>query len=405
MIELVDEVVKGIDEGKFVGGLFLDLKKAFDTLNHNILLNKLECYGIRGVANEVIKSYLTNRKQFVHIEGECSSLSPINVGVPQGSNIGPLLFLLFINDLGRLKLNGNARLFADDTALFYPHNDIHTIISLMEKDLRILNEYFNANLLSLNASKTKYMIFKSIRKIVPDHDQVRLGCNIIEKVYCFKYLGILFDPVLSWINHINLIEKRVSSYIGILWRVRLFVPSKTLLTYYYAYIHSQINYLISVWGHTASSHLLKLQTLQNRCLKIIFKKPILYSTHELYSDNCHNILPLAFLCEKQTLLFVHDVLNNPMFHHTIEFTNSNLSRRTRQSNNILSIRAVTTRGQKRIKFTGPTLYNSLPSNLQLVNNRSTFNAKIKEYFKQKLNELFNSINLVLSNHSSMLAFK
>lgn len=309
--------------------------------------------------------------------------------MPQGSNIGPLLFLLYINDLGRLELNGTARLFAYDTALFYPNKDIHTVILLMEKDLRILNEYFNANLLSLNASKTKYMIFRSIRKTVPVHTHPRLGSSTIELVDCFKYLGILFDPILSWTTHISSIEKRVASYIGIMWRVRLFVPSKVLLKYYFAYIHSQLNYLISVWGHTASSHLTKLQTLQNRCLKIIFNKQLLYSTLSLYSDNCHKILPLQFLCDIQTLLFIHDVLHNPKFHHNIVLSTSNLTRRTRQSNNLLRIRALTTRGQKRIKFIGPTLYNLLPENIQMIETRSTFNIKIKQHYKLKLNELFN----------------
>lgn len=389
IIELVDDVIDAIDSGKFMGGLFLDLKKAFDTLNHEILLRKLECYGIRGVANTVIKSYLTNRKQFVQIEDKRSSLAPINVGVPQGSNIGPLLFLLFINDLPRLNLNGKARLFADDTALFYPNKDIHSIITLMEKDLQTLNQYFNANLLSLNPSKTKYMIFRSIRRLEPEHDDPRLGPTVIEKVNCFKYLGIQLDPILSWINHIKVVEKRVSSYLGILWRVRLFVPRKILLKYYFAYIHSQLNYLISVWGRTASSHLVKLQTLQNRCLKIIFNKPLLYSTLTLYSDACHSVLPLTNLCDIQTTLFVHDVINNPKFHHTIQLITTNSSRSTRQRNNLQRIRAHTTRGQNRLSFIGPTLYNLLPDNLKLLENRSIFNARIKQHYKQKLNETFN----------------
>lgn len=389
IIELVDDIVDAIDSGKLMGGLFLDLKKAFDTLNHEILLKKLECYGIRGVANTVIKSYLTNRRQFVQIEDDRSRLAPINVGVPQGSNIGPLLFILFINDLPRLGLNGKARLFADDTALFYPNKDVDTIITLMEKDLHTLNQYFNANLLSLNPMKTKYMIFRSFRKIVPEHDHPKLQQTIIEKVFCFKYLGIQLDPILSWIDHIKMIEKRVSSYLGILWRVRLFVPWKTLLKYYYAYIHSQIIYLISVWGRTASSHLQKLQTLQNRCLKIIFKKPLLYSTLSLYSDESHQILPIVNLCDIQTLLFVRDVLYKPKFHHNIQLTCSNHQRASRQNNNLQRIRALTTRGQKRISFIGPTLYNLLPNNLKLTETRSIFNAKIKQYYKQKLNELFN----------------
>lgn len=388
IIELVDDILEEFDAGKFVGGLFLDLKKAFDTLNHDILLKKLECYGIRGIANNVLKSYLTNRKQFVQVGDGRSSLLPISVGVPQGSNIGPLLFILFINDIARLDLNGKPRLFADDTALFYPNKDIHTIIALMEKDLQTLNNFFNTNLLSLNPTKTKYMIFRSIRRIVPAHDHPRLATNIIEKVNCFKYLGIHLDPTLSWNNHIHRIEKRVASYIGILWRVRLFVPCKTLLQYYFAYIHTHFNYIISVWGRTASSHLQKLQCLQKRCLKIIFKKPLLYPTLSLYSDECHKILPISFLCDIQTLLFVHDILFNPKFHHNIQLTASNNSRRTRQANNLQRIRAITTRGQQRIRFIGPTLYNNLPENLQSIENRSIFNARIKQYYKNKLNELF-----------------
>ena len=232
------------------------------------------------------------------------------------------------------------------------------------------------------------MIFRSIRRTVPEHNHPRLGSDIIEKVYCFKYLGLQLDPILSWTDHIRMIEKRVSSYLGILWRVRLFIPSKTLLKYYFAYIHSQINYLISVWGRTATSHLQKLQTLQNRCLKIIFKKPLLYSTLSLYSDDCHNILPIVYLCDIQTLLFVHDVLHNPKFHHNIQLTFPNRSRSTRQRNNLQRIRALTARGQKRMSFIGPTLYNLLPDILKLTETRTIFNTRIKQYYKDKLNELF-----------------
>lgn len=164
VVELVDYVIKQIEAKKIVGGLFIDLKKAFDTLNHNILLKKLEYCGVRGLPNRLIGSYLTNRKQFVAVEGKTSKTLGINTGVPQGSNIGPLLFLVYINDIGKLDLKGIPRLFADDSALFYPGASTDEIVSHVEHDLCILNDYFCMNLLSLNLAKTKYMLFHSPRK-------------------------------------------------------------------------------------------------------------------------------------------------------------------------------------------------------------------------------------------------
>ena len=143
-----------------------------------------------------------------------------------------------------------------------------------------------------------------------------------------------------------------------------------------------------MWGRAASSYLQKLQSLQNRSLKIIFDKPLLFSTLSLFSDTSHNILPLAFLCNTQTLLFVHDILHNNKTHHNIQLTTSNLSHRTRQHNNLQRIRANTTFGQKRFQVIGPKIFNQLPSTLQTIDCRTVFNVRIKQYYKQKLNELF-----------------
>lgn len=162
--ELVDNIINEIESKNIVGALFLDLKKAFDTLDHKILLQKLDLYGIRGVANNIIQSYLENRKQFVFVNGVSSSHKTIDIGVPQGSNIGPLLFLAYINDLGNIPLHGVPRLFADDTALFYPGICSESIMRKMKEDLYSLLAYFNTNLLSLNLSKTKLMFFHSPRK-------------------------------------------------------------------------------------------------------------------------------------------------------------------------------------------------------------------------------------------------
>lgn len=163
--ELVDNILEETDSKKFVGALFLDLRKAFDTLNHDILLRKLEFYGIRGVSNNIIRSYLTNRKQQVSFGGERSSFKEIGTGVPQGSNIGPLLFLIYINDICKINLNGTPRLFADDTALFYPNTNPEIITSNMSEDLRLLQNYFSCNLLSLNLKKNQVYDFQISEEI------------------------------------------------------------------------------------------------------------------------------------------------------------------------------------------------------------------------------------------------
>lgn len=192
------------------------------------------------MANDLIKSYLSDRKQYVALNGTRSSLCSIDIGVPQGSNIGPLLFLMFVNDLGNLKLRGTPRLFADDTALFYPHSNISSIVEDIESDLVSLLHYFNGNHLSLNLTKTKYMIFHSSRKKILQHSDPYVENLQIEKVFSFKYLGLYLDSTLSWDAHIKHVSNKVSSLCGIMKRVRSFVPNEALLRFYYACIHSII---------------------------------------------------------------------------------------------------------------------------------------------------------------------
>lgn len=386
IVELVDFLIENIDKKCIVGGLFIDLKKAFDTLDHNILLKKLEYYGIRGVANDIIRSYLIDRQQYVVIDGEKSSPQIFNVGVPQGSNIGPLLFLTYINDIGNLPLIGIPRLFADDTAIFYPHIDVNSVIRDLEQDLHILIKFCNDNLLSINLSKTKYMLFHSPRKKLGNHINPNVGSNTIEKVSSMKYLGLLLDSTLSWENHIKSLEKKVASMCGMVYRVRSFVPRQVLLKFYYACIHSLLQYLVIAWGHACRSKLNKLQVLQNRCLKIIFKLPPLFPTLHLYSDSMHSVLPIRCLCEMQSTLFVYDMLNNQDRHYNLVLPTVNHGHNTRQANNLMQSRASTSFGQTKLSYFGPLKYNRLPEQLKQVRNRTTFKTNLKQYYKDRISE-------------------
>lgn len=196
--ELVDDIYEAFDNRSIVGVLFLDLKKAFDTINHEVLLRKLDYYGVRGTCNALIRSYLSNRSQYVLVNSTKSSLSPTTVGVPQGSNLGPLLFLIYIIDLPNLRLHGKPRLFADDTSLSYRVLTTSEAIHHMEQDMKMLKAFFDENLLSLNLNKTKYMIFHSRWMKTSPHVDLIVNSTKIDKVECFKYLGLTFDSNLNW---------------------------------------------------------------------------------------------------------------------------------------------------------------------------------------------------------------
>lgn len=386
IIELFDELAREIDRKKIVGGLFIDLKKAFDTLNHEILLKKLEKYGIRGVANDLIRSYLSNRKQYVTINGARSSLRTTDIGVPQGSNIGPLLFLLYINDLGNLRLHGIPRLFADDTALFYPQYSIHSVVRNIESDLECLIKYFNGNRLSMNLTKTKYMIFRSLRKLIPHHPDPCINNVHVEKVSSFKYLGLHLDSFLSWDTHIKQVSKKVSTLCGLMKRVRSFVHKEALLKFYYACIHSILQYLIIVWGHAAKSKIKKIQVLQNRCIKVIFNLPPLFPTNTLYTNLGHKIIPILGLRDSQTIMFVHNILNNRNFHHNIAFPNRANLRTTRHAHELLRNRANTNLGLVCISNYGPLKFNSLPISIKGITSTSLFKSKLKQHLLRNVTE-------------------
>lgn len=285
-----------------------------------------------------------------------------------------------------LQLKGIQRLFADDTDLFYSQTGVEHIVRNINNDLKVLSKYFSANLLSLNASKTKYMIFHSFRKSVQQHDNIMLNSYRIEEVKSFKYLGLILDSTLCWFDHIKYVEKKVSSLCGIMRRVSYFVSRSTLLKIYFAHIHSCLNYLIIAWGQACKSSLRKLQTLQNRCLKTIFKIPVLFPTLQLYSEISHNILPINGLCDLQTIIYVYDTIHNNNFHHSIQLPTTAHSYPTRNANNLRLSRAHTMFGQKRISIIGPKKYNQLPLELKQINNRGIFKLKLKKYLKENLHD-------------------
>ena len=210
IIDLVDKISSNIDNKKHSIGIFLDLSKAFDTIDHQILLRKLQCYGIRGIACDWFKSYLENRVQYVSYNTKDSDFMKITCGVPQGSILGPLLFILYINDIVKVSTVLNPVLFADDTSLFHAHTDFDTLIEEINEELQKITTWFHTNKLSLNIKKSNFIIFSSKgKKYNTDNLKININGNEIKQVNFTKFLGIYIDEHLSWAQHIDYLSKKL----------------------------------------------------------------------------------------------------------------------------------------------------------------------------------------------------
>ena len=207
LIEVVDIILDHLDNREKVIGIYLDLQKAFDTVDHEFLLHKLYIYGIRGVVHDWFKNYLTDRTQFTQVNNTSSKCAKITCGVPQGSVLGPLLFLIYFNDIANAVPNEKVKLFADDTNLFIAGKTLSSINVTANKSVEELNEWFMSNKLSLNIDKTCYMVFPPD---IGDNTNITINGKKISKVHSCRYLVVILDDELKWTEHIDHVYKKLS---------------------------------------------------------------------------------------------------------------------------------------------------------------------------------------------------
>lgn len=380
--DLVDDIYDSLDKKELVGSLFIDLKKAFDTIDHQLLIEKLDTYGIRGVAKSVIESYLSDRLQFVSIGKVHSTLHPVTTGVPQGSNLGPILFLLFINDLAKLNLKGKPRLFADDTSIFYRNKDCDVIQQHIRHDLELLGDYCQTNLLSMNLSKTKYMMIRSPRKQLPVRQPIVFNGHQIEEVRQYPFLGLTLDDTMSWLAHIDMLKKKLAPICGLLWKLSTFLPTNCLKKLYFSLVHSRLNYLVANWGFAYNVHLREL--IQNRCIKAVFRKPFLYPTRLLYANPVDSFLPLRALQELQMLTHLRS--SNATTPFPVRVPDEENDRETRQTGEFTLPRCRTEFGMKRTAYIGCKRYNALPPECKNARSQSAFKLSLRKLLKSKISD-------------------
>ena len=280
IVNLIEKITNSLDNMKAVISVFIDLKKAFDTIDHTILLQKLIHYGIRGIVNQWICSYLTYRKQYVQIKGTKSSLERILCGVPQGSILGPTLFNLYLNDICNVSSILEFTLFADDTNIIYSHDSTTSLCNTLNTELEKLNAWFNLNKLSLNLQKTNYITFSTNN--LDSTIQIAINGSNIEKVNSTKYLGVYIDHHLNWKDDIAYISSKLSKSTAVIHKTSHVLDTKTLTLLYNAIIFPYLNYCVEVWGNTYKTSLYSLFIKKKKAIRIACHAKYLDHTSGLF---------------------------------------------------------------------------------------------------------------------------
>jgi len=304
-LELVDRITYAMDQNLLPINIYLDLSKAFDTLDHQILLHKLQYYGISGTSLELIKCYLNNRTQQLQYNDIISDPLSIKCGVPQGSILGPLMFIVYINDITFASNFFQPILYADDTTLCATlHNNYNTAdTEQLNNELSAISNWLKANKLSLNVSKTKAILFHTPQRRV-HHPELYLDGVKIDFVDNFNFLGIILNKNLKWKNHIDMISKKISKTVGIMKKLKHFLPAGALMNIYNALILSYLNYGIIVWGSQCD----RLFKLQKKAVRIITKSK--YNAHISPLFKRLHILKLHDLCALHDLKFCYKFGND-----------------------------------------------------------------------------------------------
>lgn len=380
ILSIIDKIQTATDTKHLSCGIFLDFSKAFDTVNHDILIKKLEHYGIRGVAKSWFTSYLNNRQQTVTINNTTSDPMAITCGIPQGSVLGPLLFLLYINDFHLCSSLFDFHLFADDANLFYSHNDITLLQHNINSELTNVHSWLCSNKLSLNIDKSNFVIFHPPQKKLVSKVVLQMNGKKLKQEKCIKYLGIYIDSNLSWKPHVEYVSKKIRRSIGILSKIRYYVDINVLIQLYYALIYPFLIYGIIAWGNTYQTTLQPLYILQKKSLRLItFSR---FDDHSSPLFKKLKILKLQDIVKLYTLTFMFKFHNQllPSIFTSFFIPNNvihNYETRLATNKSYYIQRARTNYGIFNIRFQGPKLWNSIEENLKTASLKQ-FKIKIQE---------------------------
>ena len=379
--KFIDDILDGFNEHELTTACFIDLQKCFDTIDHKILLEKLKMYGFSGNSYSWFENYLIHRKQCVKVNNKLSCFLDIVMGIPQGSILGPILFLLFINDLPNSVFKSQCNLFADDTIVYSQANSIDEAESILQHDIDNIIKWFNNNRLHVNTSKSSSMCFTT-KSNVRDLELTMNGINVNTDSN-IKYLGVNISDTLCWDKNISRVCKTLGYNIQLLRKLKGKVPTCDLITVYKTLVQPHIDYGITIWGYAPNYQIQRIQRLQNKIIRLIsgnysweisprdilgeYNIPTVTQRRNYFNGiNVFRSLNGSFpnyMCDLLTYTSDYNVYN------TRNVTN----------NNLYIPKPRIDMFRQSFQYTGPTFYNKLPDHVKNASSLHEFKNVLKEF--------------------------
>ena len=410
LIHFQNFISTALDKKQHAVAIFCDLRKAFDTVDHRILLTKLRKLGVRGAELLWFQNYLQNRKQIVCVNGSNSLLLSILIGVPQGSILGPLLFLIYINDLP-LCSELLALLFADDTTLLLADENLDDLIVKVNVELKKVTDFFRSHKLALHPEKTKFILFTNSSVVRSKDVKINLNFNnnsappnpnLIcplnrvtseSETPAIKFLGVLIDPLMNFKCHIDALIGKISKSMYFLRTVKNVLTPSALKSVYYSTIHSHFIYAIHIWSCSNSSNINRLFLKQKMAIRIVNSASYNAHTEPLFKKS--NILPLTKLIDYFKLQFMHRYIihevpasfNNMWMRNEERRRQQDIFLRNQEEFYVQPTRLTTTDNFPLALF--PRLWNNFSEeSIKNIASKTEFNFKLKNFFIKELSEEF-----------------
>ena len=381
LLHCLDLWYKALDSKKFVGVVFLDITKAFDTVNHELLLSKLSNLGLSASAVSWFHSYLSNRSHITRVADSYSSPGFPSSGVPQGSVLGPTLFSIFINDLPSILPPDSTVLFADDTTIYIVSDSVFSIQSSLQLCLDLANLWLQRNGLRINVDKTKSMLIHSRKKIVDGDLTLKIDDRTIDCVQSFKFLGVIINDTLTWVNHINMVCKKVSRSLNLLRRLSWFLPRPLLLLFLKSYILPHFDYCDVVWFGCTKQEAHHLETLLNFSCRTVLRRRYDYSATAARRELGLSTLTTRRKLHTAQMVFKCLTSNSPPYlSQLFSCPPSQYNTRSSSSSQLNLPPLRTSLGQRCFSFMGASVWRSLPEHVRGAMDFKNFSILCNQYF-------------------------
>jgi hypothetical protein len=387
--DVTDFILQNMDQGLLTGAVYLDLKKAFDTVDFETLLYKLHCLGVKDTEHLWFQNYLQERSQCVVHDTSPSEELNVSCGVPQGSILGPILFVLFMNDFPSVIRHSKVALYADDTVLLFASSSVHEIQNCLMDDLSAASTWFYNNKLHLNVSKCKWTLFGTEKRLKNcEIPEIKIDSDTLEHLPSYKYLGLHLDRNLNWQFHIEQLCKKLRQRLGVLRRVRQYLDKNTALLLYNALVQPMADYCDSVYGSCSKTLLTKIQRLLCKGGRIVLDVPADTPSRDVIHD-----LKWLTLSERiffHRCLLVYKSLNDlcPTY-LSCKFSHPMHRYNTRNFLNLELLKCNTNIGQKTFTYSGAKAWNNLPHDVKNSSSRNVFKNNLTKYIlSQRSNQYF-----------------